>query len=429
MLSTMAFYNRYPFVYPDTGGYLLLENSKVRSLFYSYFVYPARLTHRLWPVVLVQSLMVAYLLRLFLREVFGIVSRREFIIVIAAMCLLTSLPWYTGFLMPDIFTPVLALCLFMMAFCLKRLGRAEQCYVIALGLVAATMHYSHIPIALGLLSCALAARLILRRRAPGRAPRLLWPASVTTVAIGAIVLSNYLTVGLLTLAPAGSAFELARLVADGQAVEYLRENCGHRNYKLCVYLDQMPMSTTDFLWSSIGPFKTLGRMGLRNEGEEIIKRTIEEFPLWTLGSAVWNTYRQLLCVHTGTYLSREALGPFPTDNIKAVYPNDFSAYLNSKQNQGELSRLRRLDSLHMIAIVTSVIICVLIAIVAASRRRWLPVELLITVATAILLNAFVSGAVSEPQDRYGSRVIWMLPLVAIASWRQLQTLLRGAFRN
>ena len=34
------------------------------------------------------------------------------------------------------------------------------------------------------------------------------------------------------------------------------------------------------------------------------------------------------------------------------------------------------------------------------------------VVVGILINAFVCGAVSQPAERYGARVIWLLPFVA-----------------
>src|SRR5579863_3944706 len=82
LLSSIAVYNGYPLVWPDTGGYLSLVNLTFRSMFYSFFVYPARLTGSLWPIVFAQALLIAYLLRLLLREVFAISSGAEFIVVI-----------------------------------------------------------------------------------------------------------------------------------------------------------------------------------------------------------------------------------------------------------------------------------------------------------------------------------------------------------
>ena len=220
LLTSIAIYNRYPLVWPDTGGYLAPVNLTFRSMFYSFFVYPARLTGSLWPVVFAQALLIGYLLRLLLREVFAITSGAEFLIVIALLCLLTSLPWYVGFLMPDIFTPVVVLGLFLLMFCCDRLSRWERCYVAAVTFIAVVVHYAHAPIAIGLLSVALGVRLALRKRVPNAVPYLVMPTTIVFAGAMAIVASNYLTIDAVTFSPAGYAFQLSRLVADGQAVQF-----------------------------------------------------------------------------------------------------------------------------------------------------------------------------------------------------------------
>ena len=35
------------------------------------------------------------------------------------------------------------------------------------------------------------------------------------------------------------------------------------------------------------------------------------------------------------------------------------------------------------------------------------------VALAVAVNAFATGALSAPVDRYGARIVWLLPLVAL----------------
>ena len=98
LLCSVAIYNGYPLVWPDTGGYLRVVNAGFRSIFYSILVYPAHWTGTLWPVVIAQSFLMSYLLRLVTREVFDIGSRTSFLLVISSLCILSSLPWYTGFL-------------------------------------------------------------------------------------------------------------------------------------------------------------------------------------------------------------------------------------------------------------------------------------------------------------------------------------------
>jgi hypothetical protein len=56
------------------------------------------------------------------------------------------------------------------------------------------------------------------------------------------------------------------------------------------------------------------------------------------------------------------------------------------------------------------------AILGLAWRKTIPTplgELAATVALALLSNAFVCGALSNPHDRYGARMVWLAMLVAI----------------
>ena len=419
MASSVAFYNGYPTVYPDTGAYLGLHNHGDRSIFYSLFLAPLRLTHTLWSAVLLQSLLVVYLLRIVLREVFSIKSRLEFLAIIGLLCMLTSLPWGTAYLMADIFTPMLVLGLFMLAFGFAGLTGWERCFVVALTFVALVVHYSHLPLALGLVTAGGIARWMRKRYSGSAKPHLALPTIVVTVGLVAVVISNYLMFGLATLSPGGSVFLLARLIENGPAVEYLRENCPMRHYAACALLDRMPMTSTQFLWSGNNPFRKLGLMGQKKEGLEIVIGTIEEYPLWVFCDASADTFRQLVRSNTGGGLNSWATNNNPAVPLRSLFPAEFASYMNSRQNRGQFDHMRGIRYLDACFLVFSIFYCVLVGILLAFDRRWLPVQFLITVGVAILLHAFVTGAISEPIDRYGGRIIWLIPLIAIALWRKV----------
>jgi hypothetical protein len=321
-------------------------------------------------------------------------------------------------LMPDIFTPVVVLGLFLLMFCFDRLSRWERCYVVAITFLAVVVHYAHTPIAVGLLGVALGVRFVLRKRVPNAVPYLILPATIVLAGFMAIVASNYLTIDAVTFSPAGYAFQLSRLVADGQAVEYLRETCPERHYRLCDFLDRMPMPSWTFLWPSDGPIHRLGWLEERQEGLEIVSGSIKRYPLWTLRSATTNTIEQLALFGTGAGLVSYSAERYPTRDIKNHFPADLTAYYASRQNRGELTNLFRLNVLDIGVVIVSGIYCCLIAILLIRDGDWLPIELMVTIALALLFNGFISGALSQPDNRYGSRLIWLVPMVAFASWRK-----------
>ena len=52
-------------------------------------------------------------------------------------------------------------------------------------------------------------------------------------------------------------------------------------------------------------------------------------------------------------------------------------------------------------------------------------ELAAAVALALLANAFVCGALSNPHDRYGARVVWLAMFVAILALLRMTERRRG----
>ena len=240
LLCGVAIYNGYLLVFPDTGSYIGLNDNYFRSFFYNLFLAPALWAHTLWLVVVFQSLIVAHLLRLIIRAVFGLTSPLALLGVTIPLCLLSNLPWFTGFIMPDIFTGVLILTFFLLVFCHPQLGSGEKIYLIILAIVATVVHLSHIPLALGLLGTAWLFKMVARKQHNLPPPALWRTIFAVVLAITMLLANNYRTYGILTISPGGYAFPLARLLADGPAVKYLRVHCPEENYTLCAYLDQLP---------------------------------------------------------------------------------------------------------------------------------------------------------------------------------------------
>jgi hypothetical protein len=253
-------------------------------------------------------------------------------------------------------------------------------------------------------------------------PNVLAPALVIAAALLLMLTRNYVMHREVTFSSGGYAFPLARLVADGQAVRYLRESCPQRKYALCAYIEELPHESSDFLWSAWSPFRKVGWIdGYRREGREIVVRTISRYPLSTLNSALRNTVAQIAAVRTGDGLRSWINRVYPTDELRSCYPAEFKRYENSRQSR-ELLAFDGLNRLHMAVVVLSAIYSCVAAVIFARRRQWLPMELLVTIAGAVLINAFVAGALSVPNSRYGSRLIWLVPFFALASYREVLNL-------
>jgi hypothetical protein len=418
LFSGMAFYNGYPLVFYDTAFYIGWHNLSCRSILYNYFISPSLWFHSLWPVVFFQSLIVAHLLRLVLRVVFGIMSPLLFLLLTVLLCLLTSLPSFTGFIMPDIFAAVLILSLYLLVFCREGLGSWEKGYLFILTFIAAGVHLAHIPLAIGILFLAWIFRLSIKNsRLP--IPKLAGVSVSILLALLILMANNYRTQGLFILSPGGYAFILARLVDDGPAMKYLQEHCAERNYALCAYLDEMPsFDSYQFLWNIKSPFHKVGHIdGYRQEGSEIVRETFLHYPFQVMKLCISNTFRQLFMIKNGGWRP-DLSSPYPTRAIQMYFPDEFRSYTNALQSRKMLP-LKTLDYLYTTVSLLSLLIAIAAFFIFLKRRMYLPAMLLIFITCAYIIHAFLNGAISVPNDRHGSRIIWLLPFFSIASLMHL----------
>lgn len=412
-LSSSAFYNGYPLVYPDTGGYIGLQNLSFRSFFYNLFIYPSIWFHSLWLVVFVQSLIVAHLLHLFLRIVFKVTSLISYLVMIVLLCLLTSLPWITGFIMPDIFTGVLLLSLYLMFFCWENLDLCEKIYLFLLTVISATVHLTHIPLALGMIVIVWFFRLIIKNKNRFPVPYLLSASLAIFLAFILVIANNYRTQRVFTLSPGGYAFLLARLVADGPAVKYLEKSCPEKKYKLCDYLRELPSNSSKFLWPEDSPFRKVGWIdGYQKEGSEIVRGTILLYPFDVAKQCLKNTVLQSVKFLTlrGSCLDAS----YVTGPIRSYFPNEFQEFEKSKQSQKRLD-LRGLNYLHLVFGGVSLLAAGIAFLIFLKQPQYRSVIFLYFFGAAYLLQALLTGCLSVPDHRFGGRMIWLMPFFSIAS--------------
>ena len=120
----VAVFNGYPIVFDDTGEYLVdsfsLAQSPYRSIIYSIFIRLASWGMTPWLVVLAQCAITIYILHAVFE--YSVPEspepRREricFLGLVAFLAFATSLPWYLGQLMPDVFTGLAFLSAFFLS--------------------------------------------------------------------------------------------------------------------------------------------------------------------------------------------------------------------------------------------------------------------------------------------------------------------------
>jgi hypothetical protein len=164
-------------------------------------------------------------------------------------------------------------------------------------------------------------------------------------------------------------------------------------------------------------FDRLGRFkGLNEEMRTIVLESLAAYPWLQLQGAVVATLRQLVKVATGYGVNTEIWHTYGM--IENFAPQMLPAMKAARQQKGELD-FTAINRVHVPVALAAMLL--LLGVIALGHRRAHYADLgrLATAITlAILANAFVCGALSNPHDRYGARIVWLAPLVLLLiPWR------------
>jgi len=431
LLLSVAIWNGFPIVYYDTGAYLLegigghflVERSPV----YSLFLRVAGAGTSLWLVVVIQALATAFVMVQAARCLLPALSLRLFLTISAGVGALTGIAWYVGEVEPDCFAAVLVLALFLLAFHAGSLGRTRSAILLCVASVAIAAHPSHLVLAaaLGMLLTIYVGVATLSRSWRSRNLRfqphivnfrwpranLCYPASALVMALVLVLAGNYSFTGRIFISRAGPNFLFARLLQDGIVMRLLEDTCPAAGYRLCAYKDDLPPRADAWLWARYSPFFKLGGFsGTREESEQIVLDSLRRYPLLNLQAAIADGARQFISFKTGDQIEPQQWALHST--FSAFTPDQVHAYLVARQQEGRL-RFGFLNLVHVPVGYVSLVGLVGLFGYAVWRRQRQAAVFTAFVFVALLANAFICGAISNPHDRYQSRVIWLAPFAIL----------------
>ncbi|WP_291299080.1 hypothetical protein [Elioraea sp.] len=423
LLVWPALLNGYPIIFVDTAAYLLHtitgEAPWDKTAAYGPFLWLFHQGFSLWLSVAAQGLILSSVLWLTQRVACGVVSPTRHLLLALGLGGLSSAPWFAATVMPDFFTPIVVLCLFLLGFGEARLSRAEMAGTGILGAVAIAVHLSHLPTALALVMLVLVIR---RRWQP-----TLRAALPVMAAIMFLLGTTWHATGRVTLSANGAVFLFARLQADGPATWTLRDRCPASDWYLCDFIDRMPMDSDHFLWNprsppamdAAGRHRPMGAVLLAPEARAVVAATLRAYPADVAAAALRNTLAQLSRTRVGDMFDEADLDQFGEGVLARGFPaRERAAFAQGAQMQGALARLAAPAlRLHGAVLVLSAILLVAVAWRPAFRADRQRLGLVLCILLGMAANAFATGALSKPHDRYQARIIWLLPLgAAIAAW-------------
>src|SRR6202140_1613552 len=169
ILIAPALWNGFALLQHDTGGYLArwYEGYLVPSRAVVYgLILNAGVPLAFWPVLLLQAAVTVWIVALMLRaHGFG---RRPLLVlgIVAALSIVTTLPWLTSILLTDIFCGLGVLAFYLLLMRADAFTRTERAGLIILAAVSAATHNATLAVLLALIAAAACIFLIDRKRMP-----------------------------------------------------------------------------------------------------------------------------------------------------------------------------------------------------------------------------------------------------------------------
>jgi len=406
-LALPAIWNGYPLVYYDSVDYVIMPFSWDMPIYrtgaYGLFALTARMAHSLWGLIIVQSLIVAYVLYEAFRLFSPTTAKQTLIIGTLFLCLMSGLPWLTSEVMPDAFTGVVVLATLVLAFHDGALGRRRLWGLAAILAIATAVHTSHFAILGGLIICLYIAKLLARYGLPVLLPRVRVALVSFVVALGIAIGSNWLMTGRPFLTQPSAVLTLGLLVQDGLAKRYLDEVCrkpGAEKPRLCMARNRLPDNANEFIWHDPDFWKLGGWSGMSGEAHRIVDGCLSKYPLTYAWVSIKLMFQQLAMVETGDGIAPMQF--FIGNAIRSYYPREMTAFSNAKQQAG--IDFTGINSFQVPFELASFVLLFPLLWLAWRRRDRSTLTIASLVLLALLGNAFVCGALSNPNDRYQNRI-------------------------
>lgn len=328
-----------------------------------------------------------------------------------------SLPFYTSYLMPDAFAPVLILTVATLTVFARVMTVWEILLALALGSLATVSHLSHLGLVTLMVPAVIVISLIMSRRqwwlppalvliivGMGYAEQSVLRSAARSLSDSEVIIKPYIT---------------ARIIQDGPGMRYLDENCPDPAIPTCVLHealmrsdDPMRLTASHIVFAQnerLGSFRLLSPEDQTHVSDDQIAfffRVFSQDPLGIITALTRNVLSQAVSISVDMTL--------PTQGSIALNA-PVSGLLTGAFEHGRITAdpgwLRIVTPLH--AVVYALSLAVILALLIAPRR--VPGEikaLAVMVLFGIFANAIVCGGISQPATRYGARVIWLLPLMA-----------------
>ena len=411
------------------------EIDGARSPLYGGFVYLLQRAASLWLVAFVQAWAAAGAVYLLYRAAAPAAPRWGYLALMAGLAVLTPLPFFASWIMPDLFAGVAGCGLILLLVYPDRLGCRRLMGSALLTGFSLAVHRSNL---LDAAAVAVAAAGLLRLGGLtwGQAARrvaLVGAVAVATVLAGALV---YLPISAKAGQPIGTPpFMSARVLADGPGLAYLRRTCTGPGtpFTLCAFRDRPMLTSDQVLWSSRR--KTAVFLGADTPTRLRMERDDARFALaetladpWDQARAsAWDAAQQFAMAYVDDPL--KAQGFYVSDRFwrATVLPRILPGAARCRGPASCRPHVGKSVCWGLEGVGLTLSLLLLAGRLSAGDLRamlagraetdWRDdrVRLLTALGLALVLlaaNAVICGVLSGPFPRYQARLIWLIPLMA-----------------
>ena len=400
-----------------------------RSVYYGLAIFPFVVLAGSLGGALLQAALAVFVLRLTYVGFGG--ERRRLaswqLISSAALAALTPLPYVVSLLMPDVFAGFAVVCAVLAAVAWQRFSMLERIGLVALLILSALSHSSHVLLLLLLFGVAVLLRL------KTRAITLAGTSVILLASLSGLAGDRLFAIAVTEKtgeAPIRPPFLTARLIDEGPGYALLKARCPEIGLEACNYLDRMPYDSDMFLWSpdpANGVFSAeslAAQRKLAAQDFSFALAAVKYDPLSVIEFAAKASARQLVMTHLNTFNLPQALQstngtadeilPFvDIENLPPAYQDEVR---ESRYYSGTMP-VRFVETTTDVALLLAVIILAGTIVIAVRARDGSKTREAVAAGLflfAIAANAAVTGSLSKPHDRYNVRVVWVLPLAALA---------------
>lgn len=414
----IAFVNKYPLVYPDTGTYIYSGFNNIsfddRPIFYGLFLRHISLSASLWFVIFAQAWLVSWLLHLTLGMFFNCAKRNYLLLIsVTALTLFTGFSYTVSILVPDIFSSLSLLCLINLVLNTE-LGQIRKIALSGLFIFSVCTQYSSIAI-LFLVFVFFAGyflvKKIRRKNAAVRWRSFVLPFCLYISCLLIIPCSNFINSKQFKFSGSSHVFIMYHFIETGVLQDYLKNNCENSSFRLCEYKDQLGW---DFIWAKDSPLHKTGGWKANEKIYNWMIRDILTTPKYFVllsHKSIEYTLKQFFTFNA--VIPPPQLSASAFDQIKWRYRDTLHEYFSALQSCSAF-KWDLANSTQPVLVLFSLIF-LFIALFNGLTSLSLNTELRWTVLIILIymfFSCFICSNLSTIDARFQGRIIWLLPFFA-----------------